>query len=103
MTGENRFTPEQKRDIVLEFLGGRVQVAELCREHQVSSTTLYNWRDRLLEAGLQGLRGNGPSSREKQQEIEMVRMRELVGELALANYAMKRGRAVSTGKIGGGG
>ena len=100
MGRESNFTPEQRRDAVLQLLEGRPMV-ELVRELQVSATAVYRWRDVFLDGALAGLRGNGPSQRERAQEQEMQRMREIVGELALANYAMKRGRSASTGKRGG--
>lgn len=100
MGRESRFTPEERRDIVLQLLEGRPMV-ELVREHQITATAIYRWRDTFLEGALAGLRGKGPSQRERAQDAEMQRMREIVGELALANYAMKRGRTASTGKQGG--
>ena len=76
-------------------------MVELVREHQITPTAIYRWRDTFLEGGLAAIRGKGPSQRERAQDAEMQRMREIVGELALANYAMKRGRSASTGKRGG--
>jgi len=37
--------------IVLEGMKGQKSVAEICREHQISQTLFYRWRDRFLEAG----------------------------------------------------
>lgn len=91
MGRESKFIPEQRRDAVLQLLEGRPMV-ELVRDLQVSSTAIYRWKDQFLEGGLASLQGNGPSQRERNMEAEMRRMREIVGELALANYAMKRGR-----------
>jgi transposase-like protein len=98
---ESNFTPEQRRDIVLSLLEGRVPMAELCRTHQVSNTAIYRWKDQFLEGGLAALQGQGASTRERAMQAEMDEMRTIVGELALANYAMKRGRAAWTGKKGG--
>lgn len=97
----SRFTSEQKRDIVLAFLGGKVSMAELCREHQVSSTAIYGWRDQFLESGLRGLQGNGASQREAALERENLFLKELVGDLAIVNYALKKGASNSTGNAGG--
>lgn len=41
------FTPEERREIVLALLSARVPMADLCREHQVTSPTIYGWRDRV--------------------------------------------------------
>lgn len=59
MAQKPRFTPEQKRDVVVTLLTGKVSMAELCRKHQVSSTTIYNWRDAFLEAGSRASRVRG--------------------------------------------
>jgi hypothetical protein len=42
------------------------------------------------------MKGQTPRSEGRDQEREMQKMRELVGELALANFAMKKGRILST-------
>lgn len=93
-------TPEQRRDIVLEFFAGR-KVADIVREHQLSSVTIYKWRDQVLEGGLASLKGNRPSEREVAQEREIAKLKELVGDLSVANYALKKGGALSTGRKGG--
>lgn len=87
----SRFTPEQKRDIVIAFVTERVKMAELCRQHQVSSTAIYQWRDAFLESGLKGLQGSGPTQREANLERENAFLKELVGDLAIVNYALKKG------------
>jgi len=92
------FTPEQKREIVVALLTGRTSTAELCRQHQVSSTALYQWRDRFMEGGLKALQGDTPSKREQQLERENDRLKELVGELALANHALKKGLPANGGR-----
>lgn len=50
-----KFTPEQKTEIVLAGLRGDRSVRDVCREHEISETLYYQWRDRLLEAGKAGL------------------------------------------------
>lgn len=92
-----RFSPEEKRTIVLAYLSG-VRMVDLCREHQVSSPTVYGWRDRFLEGGLRALEGDTPSKREASLERENGRLRDLVAELALANDFLKKG---SRGNGGG--
>ncbi len=46
-----KWSSEEKMAIVLEGLKGEKSVAEICREHQISQTLYYRWRDRFLEAG----------------------------------------------------
>lgn len=101
MPRNSTFSPEQRAEIVLAVLEGRRPMAEICRDHQVTTTTVYRWKEQFLEGGLAGLKGNAPKKLAGDQEREMQRMRELVGELALANFAMKKGRILSTRNAGG--
>ncbi|MBI4393917.1 MAG: transposase [Euryarchaeota archaeon] len=98
---QSKFSPEQRSEIVVSLLGGRVSAAELRREHQITTTTLYRWREIFLEAALRGLQGEGPSQREAELERETTRLKETIGELAMANYALKKGASLSTGRKGG--
>ena len=52
--GERRriWTPEQKREIVLESLDPGTTPTAVARKHAISSGLLYTWRQRLL--GVQG-------------------------------------------------
>jgi transposase-like protein len=96
-----RFTPEQRAEIVLAALESRRSGAELCREHQITTVTLHRWKEQFLAGGLQAMQGRTPQREGREQEREMEKMRELVGELALANFAMKKGRTLSTRNAGG--
>src|SRR3972149_4712007 len=94
-----RFSAEEKRTIVPASLSGG-RMAEVCREHQVSAPTVYQWRDRFLEGGSKALAGDTPSKREALLERENARLRDVVAELILANDVLKKG---SRGNGGGGG
>ena len=50
------WTPDEKTEIVLAGLRGDRSVRDVCREHVISETQYYQWRDRLLEAGKAALR-----------------------------------------------
>lgn len=100
MTPAPNFTPEKKRDVLLELFAGR-KMAEISREYQVSPTAVYRWRDQFIEAGLVGLQGSRVSTREAMLERENEKLKEIVGELSVANYALKRGTGISTGNRGG--
>ena len=45
------WTAQQKLEIVLAGLRGDRSVRDVCREHGISETLHYGWRDRLLEVG----------------------------------------------------
>jgi len=46
-----KWQSEEKMAIVLEGLKGQKSITEICREHRISQTLYYRWRDRFLEAG----------------------------------------------------
>ena len=45
-----RWTADEKFAIILEGLKEKKSVAEICREHQISESLYYRWRDKFLEA-----------------------------------------------------
>ena len=51
------WTAQQKLEIVLAGLKGDRSVRDVCREHGISETLYYGWRDKLLEAGREALAG----------------------------------------------
>ena len=57
------WTAKQKIEIVLAGLRGDRSVKEVCREHAISETLYYGWREKLLEGGREALAGKGGASR----------------------------------------
>src|SRR5438067_13821247 len=51
------WTAQQKIEIVLAGLRGDRSVKEVCREHAISETLYYGWREKLLEGGREMLAG----------------------------------------------
>jgi transposase-like protein len=49
------WTAKQKIEIVLAGLRGDRSVKEVCREHAISETLYYGWREKLLEGGREAL------------------------------------------------
>ncbi len=48
------WTAKQKVEIVLAGLRGDRSVKEVCREHEISETLYYSWREKLIEGGREG-------------------------------------------------
>src|SRR4051794_25364962 len=46
---------DQRKAFVLEYLKGRVTMAELCREFDISRKTGYKWTQRFLDGGMPNL------------------------------------------------
>lgn len=79
---KSRFSEEQIIAIIREYEAG-AQVAELCRRHGVSSTTLYKWK-----AKYGGLTVS-EAKRLRVLEDENWRLKHLLAEAMLDNQALK--------------
>jgi transposase len=76
------WTPKRKQEIVLRLLKGE-SPQEVARELGVGMSTLYTWRDRFLEAGLEGLKYGGKSKALHDTEEELNQARQAIGRLTM--------------------
>ena len=80
------WTAQQKIEIVLAGLRGDRSVKEVCREHAISETLYYSWREKLLEGG----RGTLAGKEERQGERELRRrVAELERALGRKTYELE--------------
>ncbi len=81
-----KWTAQQKLEIVLAGLRGDRSVREVCREHAISETLYYGWREQLLEAGKERFAG----TQERQGERELRRkVAELERALGRKTYELE--------------
>lgn len=77
-----KWTAAQKMAIVLEGLKSQSTVAEICRQHGISQTQYYKWRDLFFEGAKQRLLGksnpNGSPDKAKIKELERIIGRQTV-------------------------
>ena len=88
-----KWSAEERVDIMVEFLSTNMGAAEVCRKHGIPLTTFDNWRRRFMDAGkreLAGIGGNGRSDPAKALARENESLKIVVGELTLANSALKK-------------
>ena len=88
----SRFSDEQKKEIALELLSGKVSHAEICRKWDISSTYAYKLKDRALELLSSGM---GKPAGRASGEVEQLRKRvcdleQLAGDQALAIRYLKK-------------
>lgn len=82
------WTPEEKIQIVLELMNTNITLTELCRKYTLNPNVFYSWREKFMEGGKLALSGQlKDPAREKEAEIN--RLKKLIGELTIANEAMK--------------
>ena len=72
-----KFTAEQRLEIVLAGLRGDRTVREVCREHRISETQYYGWRDQLFPAGAERFAG-------KEERVGESELRKKIAELERA-------------------
>ena len=82
--GKKKFTTKQRLEILAEHDAG-CSVADLCRKHQISAATLYNWKkNKALEEDEQ-LR------RLKELEEENKRLKKMYADLSIDHDILKQG------------
>ena len=87
------WTPQQKIEIVLAGLRGNRAVKDVCREHEISQTLYYGWRDKLLEGGREALAGKEERSGERELRRKIRELERALGrktyELEIAGEALR--------------
>ena len=87
------WTAQQKLEIVLAGLRGDRTVKEVCREHEISETLYYWWRDKLLEGGREALAGKEERNGEKELRRKIRELERALGrktyELEIAGEALR--------------
>ncbi|MEM4235375.1 MAG: transposase [Candidatus Methanomethylicaceae archaeon] len=89
---QRKWTPEEKLSIVMEGLKEKKSVADICREHQISQTLYYRWRDKFLEGGKKALTNGSPDDKAYKAEIE--RLQKIIGKRAIQIEILKNRGAI---------
>lgn len=93
---QRRWTAEEKLAIVMEGLKEKRSVAEICREHRISQTLYYRWRDKFLEAGRKGLINGAPDGNSYKAEIE--KLQKIIGKQAIQIEILKKTEELFRGR-----
>jgi transposase len=87
------WTAKQKIEIVLAGLRGDRSVKEVCREHAISETLYYSWREKLLEGGREALAGKDERQGERELKRKVAELERALGrktyELEIAGEALR--------------
>lgn len=84
-----RFSAEAKANIVLEVLRGDRSMSEVCREHHISLSLFYRWKDKFMTGALKAL--SPPSHGLGDHNGGEVRqLKQLIGELTIENQILKK-------------
>ena len=90
MAFKSRWATEQKIAVVMESLNTNISMAELCRKHNVTPNAFYDWKEKFIQAGKLGLTGSLKSNPSRELAEENERLKTLIGELTIANDALKK-------------
>jgi len=77
-----KYSLEQKMSVVMEMLKAHKPVSQICKEHSISDTLAYKWRDDAM-AGLKEGLVDKRASRHLAFEAERDRLVKLIGQQAI--------------------
>jgi transposase-like protein len=89
---QSKLTKEQKVQIAIDLLAGKLSNAEICRKYGISTTYMYKIRDRALEI----LRANiDKTPGQPNEEVRALRkkvtdLEQLAGDQALVIRSLKK-------------
>jgi transposase len=99
-----KYTPEEKVRIVLEGFRREVAVNELCRREGIKPGAYYAWTKDFMEAGKERLTRDTVRDATRQEIDELKRenteLKQLVAELSLEAYRLKKTAIPSLGRNG---
>ena len=92
MAKASKFTDEQKYEIALDLISGKLSNAEICRKWGISSTYAYKIKDRALDILREGIgRPQGrPDTKTANLEKKVTDLQQLAGDQALIIRALKK-------------
>jgi transposase-like protein len=88
----SKFTDEQRLEIALDMLSGKMSVSEICRKCDIGTTYAYKLKDRAVELLRNGIsKPAGRSSAEVERlRKKVVDLQQLAGDQALVIRYLKK-------------
>src|SRR5512146_638909 len=83
---------EEKLAIVLEGLKESTNISDLCRTHNISQTTYYNWRDKFFDGGKAALAANGAAAKTAgaAEKAKIAELERVIGQQAVEIQVFKK-------------
>ena len=78
-----KWSSQQKLQIALEGLSGKIEISKLCAKYQIAQTQYYKWRDNLLMHGHQAFEVKNVTKKEQHLEQEVTKLKKIIGDLAI--------------------
>jgi len=88
----SKFTDEQRLEVALDMLSGKMSVSEICRKWDIGTTYAYKLKDRAVELLRNGIsKPAGRSSAEVERlRKKVVDLQQLAGDQALVIRYLKK-------------
>jgi transposase-like protein len=88
---EDYWRTEEKVQLILTAMSSKIPVTTLCKINNISPTQFYEWRERFISRGKEGLMANGgKSQRESELEKKIHVLERCIGELTLERELLKK-------------
>lgn len=88
---EEYWRVEEKVQLVLNGMHGKIPVTTLCKLNNVTPSLYYEWREKFLASGREGMMANGGrSQREAELEKKIRVLERCIGELTLERELLKK-------------
>ena len=91
-----RWTAQEKLAILEAARQPGAMVSDVCRRHVIATAQFYLWEKQARQGALEALRPGPPGPKLQNQEgrlqAEVARLQLALGELALENLQLKKGR-----------
>ena len=88
---EDYWRTEEKVQLILTGMSSRIPVTTLCKLNNVSPSQFYEWREKFIARGKEGLMANGGrSQREAELEKKIHVLERCIGELTLERELLKK-------------
>lgn len=82
---------DEKAQLVITGMSCKIPITTLCKLNSVSPSQFYEWRERFISRGKQGLMANGGRSlRESELEKKIHVLERCIGELTLEKELLKK-------------
>jgi len=88
---EEYWRAEEKVELIIVGMTGKIPVTTLCKINNVTPSQYYEWREKFLATGKQGLMANGgKTQRESELEKKINILERCIGELTLEKELLKK-------------
>ena len=80
MRTRRKFSPEFKSEIVLQLLSGEKNLAQVCREHQLTAQMVNQWKQQFLAHARHAFE---PDAVTQADQLRIAELERLVGQLTM--------------------